>query len=77
MTKRDYDKPWITIVKEFDNEHGETFIVYQLEGAAEYFVTGDELDWEGGWQYHNGKLHNDFQLSDIEKRQLEEVIAQA
>ena len=37
------------IVGEFDNEHGERFVVYRLPGVVTDFVTGDELDWELGW----------------------------
>lgn len=44
------------LVGRFYNEFGEEFVIYQAKEKTTYYVTGDEFDWEGGWQVKRSLL---------------------
>jgi hypothetical protein len=44
----------------FRNEYGEEFVIFQVgrrDPQGNYFVTGDEFDWEMGYEYLAGFRH--------------------
>lgn len=73
---------------EFKNRHGERFVLYRFAaGESELrkaiqkrwgkttFVTGDELDWEIGWEYVKGHgLVKRFELTAAERQDLDAAI---
>lgn len=52
----------IEIVKDFHNEYGEQFVIYHTKGKESYYITGDEFDWEGGFQLKGVLLPNSFDM---------------
>lgn len=76
----------------FDNEFGETFVVYSITDPSEpetdsplrlafglppgrqYFVTGDEVDWQTGLAYEAGRLVESFMLSPDERAAIDAVL---
>ena len=57
----------ITKLSEFKNEHGEMYIIYKIVGSDQLFITGDELDWDIGWEWGGARvLSQHFILSESE-----------
>jgi hypothetical protein len=62
-------------IDRFKNKHGEEFLVYRLNNDdLNYYVTGDELDWELSWYFDpvlcvlmRTFILGDDELSGIEK----------
>lgn len=50
----------LQIVKEFHNEFGEQFVIYRSTKSKNYFVTGDEFDWEGGFVLKVGFIPDEW-----------------
>lgn len=46
----------LRLVGKFSNEFGEEFVVYQGKQKDTYYVTGDEFDWQDGWQLKRSLL---------------------
>jgi len=49
----------LEIVHRFHNECGEEFVVYKTK-KDNYFVTGDEFDWEGGFVLKVGFIPDEW-----------------
>jgi len=50
FNKRVKEKSY-TVLGKFKNKHGEEFVLYTMFKFPAVFITGDELDWEGSWEY--------------------------
>lgn len=68
-------KGGLVSVGEFKNKHGEQFVMYQMRGIPGFFVTGDELDWELGWQFeqYDRELTQRFTLTEEESEALNTI----
>lgn len=65
------------VVGQFQNELKEEFVVYLTKWSEDFFVTGDEMLWEIGWQwrkYSRLKLTQGFSLSDLEASEIEKLV---
>ena len=57
------------IFGDFKNEYGERFILYYYDCLKHLpLITGDEFDWEDGWEVKkNGNVYTRFMLNSKEK----------
>lgn len=60
------------IVGEFENEHGERYVIYRNQGGDKPYITGDELDWTIG----HGLLWNSgsFMFNSRERDQIARIL---
>ena len=65
------------LLGDFKNEHGELFVLYTFDYPIvreNIYATGDELEWEMGYQFLDGALVKGFNLSRQERTKMEEII---
>lgn len=76
MTSRE---PWkrftagneVHIVGEFENEHGEQFVIYRMKNGDTPYFTGDEVDWQP--RVH--LLWNpDFTFNEVEREHIGRIL---
>lgn len=74
---QDLEKIKGKVVDSFQNEHGENYVIYYFPEvwAGNYFVTGDELEWEIGWNWDKTMmLKQEFKLSPQEFLTIDKLI---
>ncbi len=77
----------IDIIGSFKNESGELYVIYNHKWgkwvfdilkdgySMDPYITGDELDWETGYQVdHNGRCYQSFALDKEEKKDVMEIV---
>ena len=54
---KDCKRLGLRAIADFKNEYGEEYCIYRSSFIKDVnFITGDELDWEIGWQLSNDIL---------------------
>lgn len=63
-------------VGSFFNELEEEYFVYKFvfQNKSLYFVTGDELDWDTGWEFEYDKIQKQFVLNKLEIASIKDLI---
>lgn len=64
------------IIGEFENIHGEPFIVYSLNGNEnDIYVTSSELDWEVGFKWNGESLvYKTYHLTPEENEKIDDCL---
>jgi len=72
--KKNIKEGMLKVVGEFDNEYGETFILFKFyyRDNGIIFITGDEFDWEIGYQVD--LLGNVFKIFSVNNNERAEIV---
>jgi len=79
INKRNFEKRCgddaITIISEFTNECGEKFVIFKNIMLPNFFITGDEFDWETTWVCDkNGSVYQQFYLCGWEEEKIKSIL---
>ncbi len=75
-TRKTLEKLPYKVVDEFKNEHGEKWLIYYIKSSdGRFFATGDEVNWELGWEINNEtkSLINKVNLSRQEFQRMRRI----